>query len=538
VTSTKGDRIFFVGISGSGKSTVGPLLAAQLGWDFVDTDILVETNVGRSIPAIFAEDGEAVFRDFEASIMEEVAATERVVVSTGGGVPTTERGRRALESGTSIWLQIEPDLAAERLVWHATSEERPLLAGSPAARLRELLEERAKFYSDADATINVRGLSPEEISAEAAAIWAGQGSTETFVEAARVTTGAAVCPIFVGEGLLADLGAICVQVGVSGRAFVVTDEVVGGLFAEQASASLTDCGFAPQVFAIPSGEEHKTLATVETVYDWLLEHRVERSDFVVCLGGGVVTDLGGFAASTCLRGLKFVHVPTTLLAMADAAVGGKTGVDHRLGKNMIGAFVQPAAVIVDTAVLKTLPERQARAGMAELIKHGFILDAALTEDLERAGGDLESFLSPELIARSVAIKAAVVSEDERESGTRELLNYGHTIGHAIETVTGYGRYQHGEAVAIGMRAAGLIAKAVGMLDAGGFERQQALLKAAGLPDSAPGLDVDALIEASRGDKKVRGGQARWVLLDTIGHAVVVDDVPDEIVRDAVKTVVA
>ncbi|HMO55510.1 MAG TPA: 3-dehydroquinate synthase [Tepidiformaceae bacterium] len=280
------------------------------------------------------------------------------------------------------------------------------------------------------------------------------------------------------------------------------------------------------------------MRTVETVYDFLLDRRVERSDFVVSLGGGVVTDLAGFAAATCLRGIDFVHVPTSLLAMADAAIGGKTGVDHPKGKNMVGAFAQPRAVVIDPLLLKTLPERHLRNGWAELIKHGLILDERLVRDLEFESRNGPPMMSAELIARSVAIKADVVSDDEREAGRRTLLNYGHTIGHAIEAVTGYSTYLHGEAIAVGMRVAGMISRDLGLLSDDDLARQQRLLGAFGLPESAPGVSVEAVLDATLSDKKVRAGSIRWVLLEGIGNAVTRDGVPDDVVRRAVETVLA
>jgi 3-dehydroquinate synthase len=336
--------------------------------------------------------------------------------------------------------------------------------------------------------------------------------------AATVRTATAAYPIVVADGALGRLGAICRETGLRGRAFLLTDESVGPLYGPSAAAALGAADYAVVTLAIPAGEEHKHLGTVSAVYDWLIGHRVERQDFVVCLGGGVVTDLGGFAAATCLRGVDFVHVPTSMLAMVDAAVGGKTGVDHPRGKNLIGAFAQPRAVVIDPLVLETLPERQLRAGWAEVVKHGLILDAALFADLEARAGDPHSMRDARLIGRSVAIKAAVVSGDEREAGQRTLLNYGHTFGHAIEAVTGYSAYLHGEAVAIGMRAAGLMAVEAGILARGAFERQQALIRACGLPERAPGLDPRALIEATRVDKKVRDGAVTWVVLEDIGRA--------------------
>ncbi|GAB4334887.1 MAG: hypothetical protein Kow0010_22130 [Dehalococcoidia bacterium] len=536
------ERLFLVGLSGSGKSTVGRMVAERLGWDFVDTDTLVMEISGRTIPELFREGGEALFREYEVRALREAAERHRVVVSTGGGAPTTPEGRRIIASGYSVWLVVDPDEAVRRLEANPGTEERPLLGDRPAERLRALLEQRRPFYAECDGSVDVNALSPAQVATEVIRLMAEarphldlSPSATIPGLVAMVRTPSQAYPVIVRNGALADVGAICRQVGLRGRAFVLSDEHVAPLFGPALERSLRDAGFDTGRYAIPAGEQHKTLATVAKVYDWLLESRVERSDFVVCLGGGVTTDLGGFAAATCLRGIAFVHVPTTLLAMADAAIGGKTGVDHPRGKNLIGAFAQPSAVVIDPAVLERLPERELRAGMAEVIKHGLILDEPLVHDLERAE-TLPAMLTPDLIARSVAVKARVVSADERELGQRMLLNYGHTVGHAIEAVTGYDQYLHGEAVAIGMHAAGRIAVQMEMLDPPGLDRQQRLIAACGLPDTAPGLDAAAIIEATGSDKKVRGGAVHWVLLEAIGRAVTRNDVPEGIVRDAVAAV--
>jgi 3-dehydroquinate synthase len=353
-----------------------------------------------------------------------------------------------------------------------------------------------------------------------------------------VRTPQASYPVIVAEGALEWLGAICRAQGLKGRAFVLTDVHVGPRFEARATDALSLEGYATAAFRVPAGEAEKNLATVSLVYDWLIEARAERTDFIVCLGGGVVTDLGGFAAATYLRGVSFVHVPTSLLGMVDASVGGKTGVDHPRAKNMIGAFAQPAAVVIDPLLLDSLPERQLRAGWAEVLKHGLILDERLFADLEQAAGDPLAMKSASLIARSVAIKAAVVSEDEREADRRSLLNYGHTIGHAIEAVTGYEAYLHGEAVAIGMHAAGIIAVEMGMLSAAELERQQRVIEACGLPARAPGVSATAVLDATLRDKKVSGGRIRWVLLERIGHAVLRSDVPQDVVRRAAEAVLS
>jgi 3-dehydroquinate synthase len=550
-------RIFLIGLPGGGKSTVGRLVAQRLGWEFADSDDEIERVARRSIPELFAKEGEARFREREAEAVRALAAREPIVIATGGGAPTTPESRVALGNGFVVWLAVSPAEAARRLAGDPLNSERPLLAGDARARLEALLQARLDLYRGADAAIDVDELDPEQVAEEVVALWEewrrdplppGErfyGSQRAAPRpapghlpdpAAIVTTPQATYPVYVAEGAAGQLGAICRALGLQGRAFVISDEAVGPLFDSRACDSLREAGYAAHSFRIPPGEEHKTLATVARVYDFLIDHRVERSDFVVCLGGGVVTDLAGFAAATCLRGIDFVHVPTSLLAMADAAIGGKTGVDHPRGKNLIGAFAQPRAVVIDPLFLRTLPERHLRNGWAELLKHGLILDEPLVRDLERASKDGPPLMSPELIARSVAIKAAVVSDDERESGRRTLLNYGHTIGHAIEAVSGYSAYLHGEAISVGMRAAGLIAVDLGLLSEEEFGRQQALLRTFGLPDSAPGLSVDAVLEATLLDKKVRGGSIRWVLLDGIGNAVVRDGVPGEVVRRAAETV--
>ncbi len=535
------DRLFLVGLPGSGKSSVGRLVASRLGWAFVDTDARIEEAAGCSIPAIFREQGEAAFRALEADALAQAARSDGAVVATGGGALTHAAGERAIASGFSVWLAVSPGIAAARLARQQDAEPRPLLESEPRARLESLLEARRDGYARAGASVEVDGLSPDEVCEEVVRLWGenrsgSRAATETPGVVATVRTPGGIYPIVVRVGALAGLGALCARSGLSGRAFVLTDTGAGPLFAEPALESLRAGGFRAASMAIPAGEEHKTLATAATVYDWLLGERIERSDFLVCLGGGVVTDLGGFAAATALRGVPFIHVPTSLLGMVDAAIGGKTGVDHPLGKNLVGAFAQPRLVIVDPALLATLPSRHLRAGLAELIKHGFILDEELVALLESRSGDPAAMAGEELIARSVAIKARVVSEDEREAGTRMLLNYGHTVGHAVESAAGYSRYLHGEAVAIGMHAAGRIACECGLLTPEALARQQNLLRACGLPERAEGVARDAVLDAMRSDKKVRDGAISWVLLDHIGHAAVHRDVSAEAVESALDAV--
>lgn len=322
-----------------------------------------------------------------------------------------------------------------------------------------------------------------------------------------------------------------------GRVAVVTNETVHPLHYPTLQSSLVSSGFRPVVSTIRDGEHFKSLPTLSGIYDDLLGERLERSTPLLALGGGVVGDIGGFAAATLLRGLPFVQVPTTLLAMVDASVGGKTGINHAVGKNLVGAFHQPKLVLIDVATLQTLPPRELRGGLAECIKHEIIRDADGFESLERQIEKAVALDLPylaELVAHNVAIKSRVVAADPFEKGERAHLNFGHTFGHAIESVSGYA-YSHGECVALGMCAATFLAERLGMIDDSSRRRVVELVRRAGLPTRGLTLDADRLLASMLGDKKVRGGKVRFVLPTRIGAVTVRDDVPDSIVREALDS---
>ncbi len=363
-----------------------------------------------------------------------------------------------------------------------------------------------------------------------------------------ITTPTASYPILVGPGLLRALPKQLHALGLRGALWLISDSEVYPHYGAVEGA-LRSAGYAIQSHTVPDGEVSKDLGVVAGCYDWLIGGGVERRDAVLALGGGVVGDLAGFVAATVLRGIALVQLPTTLLAMVDSAIGGKTGVNHPLGKNLIGAFHQPLLVLSDTDTLATLPPRELRAGWAEVIKHGVIRDAGLFEMLEQvadvsdgATRDIRPataalFPEPqlsELIRRAAKVKIDVVNVDEREIGERILLNYGHTLGHALEAAAGYGTLLHGEAVAIGMMLAARIAERLGMLDAASVERQGRLLRTYGLPVAIPpGIGPDRLLDLTLRDKKVRAGRVRWVLPTAIGAATVRDDVPEQLVRETV-----
>ncbi|HYO08856.1 MAG TPA: 3-dehydroquinate synthase [Tepidisphaeraceae bacterium] len=343
--------------------------------------------------------------------------------------------------------------------------------------------------------------------------------------------------VTVEPGSLGRAGEVLRGLTKAPRVGVVTDDVVAPLHLPALRKSLAASGFEPVVATVPAGERHKTLQTISDIYDALLAAKIERSTPVIALGGGVVGDMAGFAAATVLRGVPFVQVPTTLLAMVDASVGGKTGIDHAVGKNLIGAFHQPMAVVVDPEVLRTLSPRELRSGLAECIKHDVIRDAAHFETLQRSiprALRLDAEYLAELIAHNVGIKAKVVSADPFERADRAHLNFGHTFGHSIETVSNY-RYAHGECVALGMVAACRLAHRLGMLDAASVDRVIATIAAAELPTGGLTLDVGAIVDGMIFDKKVKAGRVRFVLPDRIGHVVIRDDVPAEAVREVVES---
>ncbi len=341
-------------------------------------------------------------------------------------------------------------------------------------------------------------------------------------------------------GGLDDLGVWMSRLKLGKKVLLVSNPVIFKKYGERAIAALKLVGYEVSSCTLPAGERYKTLKSLQKIYDIALENRLERSSTIVALGGGVIGDMAGFAAATWLRGINVVQVPTSLLAMVDSSVGGKTGVNHPQGKNLIGAFHQPRFVLIDPSVLKTLPPREFRAGMAEVIKYGIIWEAELFAKLEESKRlDQMRYVDEELLqiilSRSCQAKAAVVSKDEKEAGLRAILNYGHTIGHAVESLTGYKLVNHGEAVAIGMVAAGQIAVQLRMWKSADAERQDALIQKAGLPTKLPNvLDIEAILDSLQTDKKVEAGKVRFVLPTQIGAVTVTDQVPADVIRQVLR----
>ena len=356
----------------------------------------------------------------------------------------------------------------------------------------------------------------------------------------EVETSAGHYPIYVGWGILDKLGDRMSQSGLSGTANIISDETVFSIYGSRVEASLKKNGYNVNCCLVPPGEATKNIDQAIKIYDFLVAHHVERKDIIVALGGGMVGDLAGFVAATFLRGLRWLQVPTTLVGIADASIGGKVAVDHRLGKNLIGSFYQPWLVLADVQTLMTLPHREFISGWSETVKHGLILDAEFLGFLEANVGDLLK-LTPEVttkvVAQSANIKAGVVAEDERETGKRIILNYGHTIAHGLEAATGYGRFLHGEAVAIGMVGAAKLSQRLGLLQGERVQRIEVLLQIFGLRTDCSGVNLDDVLEAMALDKKVRGKAIRWILLEDIGRAVIHSDVPRKEVLEVLRGVI-
>ena len=340
-------------------------------------------------------------------------------------------------------------------------------------------------------------------------------------------------PVIAGWGIIDELGDRLLDLGLDGPAYIITDENLMNRYGRRAQRALQRRGIPAHCFIIPPGEPSKTNALAQSIYEWLVNLRAERRQPILAVGGGVVGDLAGYVAATFLRGVPFVQVPTSMAAMVDASIGGKVAVNLPQGKNLVGAFYQPKAVLADVQTLSTLGQRELSEGWAEAIKHGFILDAALVDTFEQNAAALmqvEPEISTEVIRRSMAIKADIVSRDERETlDIRILLNYGHTIGHALEASTAYGQFMHGEGVAIGMMGAAKMAQEMGILDQSVVDRQYELLRRFQLPTSAPGIPAASLRQAMALDKKVAGGSNRWIMLTAVGQAVVRRDVPVDLV---------
>ncbi|MER7136447.1 3-dehydroquinate synthase [Streptomyces sp. NPDC000341] len=527
--------IVLVGPMGVGKSTVGELLADRLGTTYRDTDADVVAAAGKSIAEIFFDEGEERFRSLERRAVRDAVAEHPGVLALGGGAVLDGTTRGLLAGHRVVYLSMDVDEAVRRV---GLNTARPLLAVNPRRQWRELMDARRHLYEDvAGVTVATDERTPEEVAQAvldatglpertAAAVPAGQENhTMTEQGTTRIqiagTAGTDPYEVLVGRQLLGELPNL---IGDQAKRVAVLHPEALAETGEAVREDLASQGYEAIAIQLPNAEEAKTVEVAAYCWKALGQTGFTRTDVIVGVGGGATTDVAGFVAASWLRGVRWIAVPTTVLAMVDAAVGGKTGINTAEGKNLVGAFHPPAGVLCDLAALDSLPVHDYVSGMAEIIKAGFIADPVILDLVE---ADPEGARTPagphtaELIQRSIRVKADVVSSDLKESGLREILNYGHTLAHAIEKNERY-KWRHGAAVSVGMVFAAELGRLAGRLDDATADRHRAVLEAVGLPLTYRGDQWPKLLENMKVDKKSRGDLLRFIVLDGIGKPTVLE----------------
>ncbi|MBC2905975.1 3-dehydroquinate synthase [Streptomyces cupreus] len=526
--------VVLVGPMGVGKSTVGQLLAERLGVGYRDTDEDIVAAEGRTIAEIFVDEGEAAFRAIEKQAVHQALAEHDGVLALGGGAILDEDTRALLAGQRVVYLSMDVEEAVKRTGLNAA---RPLLAVNPRKQWRELMEARRHLYEQiATAVVATDGRTPEEVTQaalDALELTASPGGQPPDprpedVMASQVTriqvggtAGSEPYEVLVGRQLLGELGGL---IGDKAKRVAVIHPEALAETGDALRADLAGQGFEAVAIQVPNAEEAKTAEVAAYCWKALGQSGFTRTDVVVGVGGGATTDLAGFVAATWLRGVRWIAIPTTVLAMVDAAVGGKTGINTAEGKNLVGAFHPPAGVLCDLAALDSLPVNDYVSGLAEIIKAGFIADPAILDLIESDPGAARTPAGPntaELIERSIRVKAEVVSSDLKESGLREILNYGHTLGHAIEKNERY-KWRHGAAVAVGMHFAAELGRLAGRLDDATADRHRAILEAVGLPLHYRYDQWPKLLETMKVDKKSRGDLLRFIVLDGLAKPTVLE----------------
>lgn len=530
-----GPLIVLVGPMGVGKSTVGELLADRLGTTYRDTDADVVATAGKPISEIFYDEGEEHFRELERQAVRTAVAEHTGVLALGGGAVLDGTTRALLAGHAVVYLSMDVEEAVKRVGLNAA---RPLLAVNPRRQWRELMDARRHLYDEvARATVATDERTPEEVAQavldalelpEHAGDPAAPGRENTRMTdqgptRIQIAGSAGTDPyeVLVGRQLLGELPSL---IGDRARRVAVLHPEALAETGEAVRQDLADQGYEAIAIQLPNAEEAKTVEVAAYCWKALGQTGFTRTDVIVGVGGGATTDVAGFVAATWLRGVRWIAVPTTVLAMVDAAVGGKTGINTAEGKNLVGAFHPPAGVLCDLAALDSLPVHDYVSGMAEIIKAGFIADPAILDLIE---SDPEGARTPagphtaELIERSIRVKAEVVSSDLKESGLREILNYGHTLAHAIEKNERY-KWRHGAAVSVGMVFAAELGRLAGRLDDATADRHRAVLESVGLPLTYRGDQWPKLLENMKIDKKSRGDLLRFIVLDGLGKPTVLE----------------
>jgi 3-dehydroquinate synthase len=489
-------HIFLYGPSGSGKSEIGESLARNLQLPFVDSDQVIETNADMSIPKIMEEQGEKCLRDLETAALKQIVDGKESIIALGGGALLRDENRALVEAnGRVILLMAELTTLFERL--QNDSHQRPLLAGDLQLKLASYLEGRAEHYSSFPLKVHVDGKSIEQIACDIQ-VMLGRHHLSAMGEYDVVVSKLSTLTNFPMQNPI-----------------IVTDENVAKFHLEKMESALRDSGCDPKSIIVPSGEEYKNLETISRLWKAFLENGLDRKSTVIALGGGVIGDMAGFAASTYMRGINWIAVPTTLLSMVDASLGGKTGFDLPEGKNLIGSFYPPKLVLADPGFLLTLPERELCSGMAEVVKHGIISDPELFGLCSGGLGWVQANLE-EIVKRAMAVKIKIIEEDPYEKGIRATLNLGHTVGHAVELASKF-ELRHGEAIATGIVAEAKYAERIGVAKRGLANEIADVLTKLKLPTSIPKeMSRAEIIRAMRVDKKKNAASIRFALPVEIG----------------------
>jgi shikimate kinase/3-dehydroquinate synthase len=498
-------HIFLYGPPGSGKSTVGKILAGDLKLAFLDLDAGIERTAGKTIAQIMAEQGEQVFRDLESAAIEKAIAGDASVIALGGGALLRDANRVCAESAGDVVL-LEADLPTLLARLKAKPDQRPLLVGDMEEKLNSLLERRKAHYDSFLLRVTNISVTPQEI-----ARIVQQRLGRFHVQG--IGTG---YDISIRKGGSSQIGEMLKERGLGNPVALVSDSNLAPLYGERLLESLRGAGYEAHLLTIPAGEQNKTLETISSLWNGFLGAGLDRKSTVVALGGGVTGDLSGFAASTFMRGIAWVGVPTSLLAMIDSSMGGKTGFDLPYGKNLVGSFHSPKLVLADLDLLSTLPEVEFRSGLGEVVKHGIVADAGLF-DLCSQGCDAVKANLDQIVRRAMAVKIRIIQADPFEQGVRAALNLGHTVGHAVELASGF-QVRHGEAVAIGMVVEARLAERLSLAPGGLSEQIAATLMGLGLPTEIPhALPRGSILQSMKVDKKKHAHKVRFSLPIKIGE---------------------
>jgi 3-dehydroquinate synthase len=519
-------NIILTGFMATGKTTVGKLLAEQLKYQFVDTDDLIVERSGQTVAEIFREKGEAAFRKMESDLARELGEKEGIVVSTGGRLMLDPANAAALSRRGRVFCLV----AAPKEILDRVSKDkhvkRPLLeAPNAMQRIVELMQQREEDYARFPQMVT-SAKTPDEVTRNLVGIFQADPDLRMSITASDLRY-----EFIVGGGILPFVSQLA---GIDGPIAVITDSNIGPLYAES-------CGHADTVISVPPGQQHKTLTTVQSICEELVEKGFDRSTTIIALGGSVISGLAGFVAATYMRGIDLVQCPTSLLAMADTSIGGKAGINLPQGKNLIGAFKQPKAVIADVATLQSLSPREFASGMAEVIKQSLIGDPDLFAKTEngtwlRTAGELQPAMAelPTLVAQAIQVKINIIQEDPFDRGRRAVLNLGHTFAHAIEIVTEHA-VRHGEAVAMGLVAAANLSAHLGHCSAELQNRIEAALESTALPIRIPAdVNPQRLLKVMASDKKKKAGRLRFVMLRDIGDVFVTNAVTKTDVLNTLK----